>query len=226
NQEVANQVATNQVVTNQVVANQMTINQAVANQLVANQVTTNQATDNEQPRAQDLLCVFASFFEKYKSLGLLECEMKESQIIWHADSKKPRDRLQLYHTFFSELVQIQMHLRNFSLCEKHYNQLIISDFLHQILLSSNLPSNLLSSLPSNLPNNRRKHAETEAKINICNIMQANKQTNEVAVQASNKTYKIKDLKKQLKYAYNYVIGSWERVQEINKINKELTEQNN
>ncbi|CAG8774230.1 2307_t:CDS:1, partial [Dentiscutata heterogama] len=73
-------------------------------------------------------------------IGLLECETKKSQIIRHTDSKKPKNRLQLYYTFFPELVQIQMYLEDFSLCKIHYNQLIASDFLRQLLLSSNLPS--------------------------------------------------------------------------------------
>ncbi|RIB16872.1 hypothetical protein C2G38_2188862 [Gigaspora rosea] len=172
------------------------------------------------------------FFEKY---GLLGCETKESQTKRHANSEKSKSRLQLYHTFFSELVQIQMHLEEYSLCKIHYNQLIASDFLRQLLLNSNLPST------SNRHGKRKvsnKFAEEQAhtepavtvEIDVYNSLQANKQTNEVAVQASNETHeigvKVEDLKKQLEYAYEYVIESWDHVQEINKINKELTEQNN
>ncbi|RIB23681.1 hypothetical protein C2G38_2170499 [Gigaspora rosea] len=201
------------------------------------------------------------FFEKYEGVGLLGCETKESQTKRHANSEKSKSRLQLYHTFFSELVQIQMHLEEYSLCEIHYNQLIASDFLRQLLLNSNLPST------SNRRGKRKvsnKFAEEQAhtepavtvEIDVCNSLQANKQTNEVAVQASNETHEIgvkvsdnmlhtleahinllqlqlnlkinevEDLKKQLEYAYDYVIESWDHVQEINKINKELTEQNN
>ncbi|CAG8784285.1 11442_t:CDS:2, partial [Racocetra fulgida] len=77
------------------------------------------------------------------------------------------------------------------------------------------------------------------EIDVCNSLQANKQTNEVAVQVSNETHEIgvqvsdnmlhtlearinllqlqlnlkinevEDLKKQLEYAYDYVIESWD-----------------
>ncbi|CAG8630836.1 12710_t:CDS:2, partial [Racocetra fulgida] len=168
---------------------------------------------------KDLPYVFATFFDKYKDIGLLGYETKESQTIRHASSEKPKNRLQLYHTFFPELVQIQMHLENFSLCEIHYNQLIASDFLCQLLLSSNL-------LSTNNEQARTEHAVTEIEINVCNNMQVNKQTTEVAMQVSNETHEIEDLKKQLEYVYNYVVESWEHNQVINKINRELTEQNN
>ncbi|CAG8508705.1 17357_t:CDS:2 [Gigaspora rosea] len=191
------------------------------------------------------------FFEKY---GLLGCETKESQTKRHANSEKSKSRLQLYHTFFSELVQIQMHLEEYSLCKIHYNQLIASDFLRQLLLNSNLPST------SNRHGKRKvsnKFAEEQAhtepavtvEIDVCNSLQANKQTNEVAVQVSNETHKIgvqvsdnmlhtleahinllqlqlnlkinevEDLKKQLEYAYDYVIESWDHELVVEKNDK-------
>ena len=84
---------------------------------------------NQRPKAKDLPCVFATFFEKYEGVGLLEYETKKSQTKRYMNSEKSKSRLQLCHTFFSELVQIQMHLEEYSLCEIHYNQLIASDFL-------------------------------------------------------------------------------------------------
>ncbi|CAG8630794.1 16095_t:CDS:2, partial [Racocetra fulgida] len=48
-----------------------------------------------------------------------------------------KSRLPLYNSFFPELIQIQTHLEDFSLCEKHYNQLIVSDFLRQVLTNAN-----------------------------------------------------------------------------------------
>ncbi|CAG8845082.1 5047_t:CDS:1, partial [Gigaspora margarita] len=199
---------------------------------------------NQRPKAKDLPCVFATFFEKYKDVGLLGCETKESQTIWHASSEKSKNRLQLYHTFFSKLVQIQIHLEEYSLCEIHYNQLIASDFLRQLLLNSSLPSASNQRGKRKISNEfteeqaHTEHAVTN-EIDVYNSLQTNKQTNEVAVQVSNKTHEIgvqisdsmlhtletrinllelqlnlkinevEDLKKQLEYAYDYVIESWD-----------------
>ncbi|CAG8722190.1 15784_t:CDS:2, partial [Dentiscutata heterogama] len=88
---------------------------------------------------------------------------------------------------------------------------------------------------------RTEHAETEIEINVCNSMQTNKQTAKVAVQVSNETHEIgvqvsddmlftlearinllqlqlnsrisemEDLKKQLEYAYDYIIESCEQL---------------
>ncbi|RIB22060.1 hypothetical protein C2G38_2174906 [Gigaspora rosea] len=78
---------------------------------------------------------------------------------------------------------------------------------------------------------------------MCEVgVQVNQETHEVGIQVSDitlesrvyllqlqlssKINEIEDLKKQLDYAYDYVMESWERVQELSKINKEITEQNN
>ncbi|RIB16285.1 hypothetical protein C2G38_2038690 [Gigaspora rosea] len=214
----------------------------------------NQANQaNQCPLAKDLLCAFATLVPLYKNLGLLECETKSLQTMRHASSKLSQDCLPLYNNFFPELVQIQTHLEDFSLCEKHYNQIIVSDFLRQMLVSSNIPKNRCNNqkrqINSNNFDNRiiekqaRYSHETDVEKNICEVgVQVNQETHDVGIQVSNitlesrvyllqlqlnsKINEIEDLKKQLDYAYDYVMESWERVQELSKINKEITEQNN
>ncbi|CAG8638605.1 10566_t:CDS:2, partial [Dentiscutata heterogama] len=179
----------------------------------------------------ELPCALASSVSLHDSSGLLECETKERQTIWHADSNLAKNRLPLYNSFFPELIQIQTHLEDFSLCEKHYNQLIVSDFLRQQA--------------------RTEHAyKIEVEKNTCEIgIQtdefSNKNTRDIGIQVTDnmshtlenyinilqtqlsiKMNEIENLQKQLDYAYDYVIESWERIQEINKINKELSDQNN
>ncbi|RIB04263.1 hypothetical protein C2G38_2284631 [Gigaspora rosea] len=171
----------------------------------------------------------------------------------HASSKLPQDCLPLYNNFFPELVQIQTHLEDFYLCEKHYNQIIVSDFLRQMLVSSNIPKNRRNNqkrqINSNNFDNRiiekqaRYSHETDVEKNMCEVgVQVNQETHEIGIQVSDitlesrvyllqlqlssKINEIEDLKKQLDYAYDYVMESWERVQELSKINKEITEQNN
>ncbi|CAG8517829.1 12307_t:CDS:1 [Dentiscutata heterogama] len=84
-----------------------------------------------------ITCVLASSVSLHNGSGLLECETKERQTIRHADSKLAKSRLPLYNSFFPELIQIQTHLEDFSLCEKHYNQLVVSNFLRQVLTNTN-----------------------------------------------------------------------------------------
>ncbi|CAG8753957.1 23173_t:CDS:2, partial [Cetraspora pellucida] len=142
---------------------------------------------------KDLPCALATLVPLYNNISLLECETKNSQIKQHADSNLPKDYLPLYNNFFPELVQIQTHLKDFSLCEKHYNQLIA--------------------------HTQYTHDETIYEISV----QASAQTNEVGIQVNKETHEldskineIKDLKKQLEYIYNYVVESWDHIQEINK----------
>ncbi|CAG8601296.1 11044_t:CDS:1, partial [Cetraspora pellucida] len=152
----------------------------------------NQANQaNKRPNAKNLPCALATLVPLYKNLGLLECEIKNSQTIRHADSKKPKSRLQLYNDFFPELIQIQTHLQDFSLCEKHYNQLVASDFLHQMLINSNIPKNNRNKQKQQINSSDfdneivEKQARTQYahKTNVV-------QTNEVGVQANPETYKI------------------------------------
>ncbi|CAG8729020.1 15631_t:CDS:2, partial [Racocetra fulgida] len=106
-------------------------------------------------------------------------------------------------------MQFQTYLHDFSLCEKHYNQLIASDFLRQLLLDSNIPKN--------------KHVQTNKQTNEVSV-QVNQKTHEVGIQVSDimlhslknlvgflqsqldsKVSEVEDLKKRLDYVYNYVI---------------------
>ena len=53
----------------------------------------------------------------------------------HASTKKLKTRLSLFNDFFPELVEIQTHLEDYSICERHYNQLIVQEHLRQSLLN-------------------------------------------------------------------------------------------
>ncbi|CAG8619426.1 3912_t:CDS:2 [Gigaspora margarita] len=82
----------------------------------------------QRRHAIELPCAIAPLVSLYEGSGLLECKTEEHQTKWHADSKLAKV------TFHFE---IQTHLEDFSLCEVHYNQLVISDFLRRILSDSN-----------------------------------------------------------------------------------------
>ncbi|CAG8855922.1 20315_t:CDS:1, partial [Gigaspora margarita] len=71
----------------------------------------------------------------HKNFGLKKCATKVPT--HHADSATSKSQLPLYYSFFSELVEIQTHLEDYSMYERHYNQLIASNYFHRHLLSLN-----------------------------------------------------------------------------------------
>ncbi|CAG8474008.1 11618_t:CDS:2, partial [Dentiscutata heterogama] len=65
----------------------------------------------ERKLAANLSCVFAKLVRMYNSIGLKKCKTK--------------------------LVEIQMHLEDYSMCNQYYNQLIASNYFHHHLLNLN-----------------------------------------------------------------------------------------
>ncbi|RHZ53903.1 hypothetical protein Glove_433g27 [Diversispora epigaea] len=63
----------------------------------------------------------------------MECETKETQIWRYANGKKAIGQLSLYYNFFSELVSLQKSLELYSLCEKHYNQIVSKNKFYKYL---------------------------------------------------------------------------------------------
>src|SRR5690242_17483383 len=86
-------------------------------------------------RAQDLSCVFENLVEKYEEIGLKSCETKETQRWRHASAQEAARQLAFYHPYFTELANLRS-LTVYSLCERHYNQLIVSNHLYDLLQSS------------------------------------------------------------------------------------------
>ncbi|CAG8830534.1 8491_t:CDS:2, partial [Gigaspora margarita] len=127
-------------------------------------------------------CTIAPLVSLYNNSGLLECKTKERQTKQHANSKLAKSCFLLYNSFFLELVKIQTHLEDFSLCEEYYNQLVISDFLKQILLDSNY-----TELSKNRQNKQKQtHIEhADIKNNTCEIgiQTDNKETSKIGIQA-------------------------------------------
>ncbi|CAG8607618.1 3344_t:CDS:2, partial [Cetraspora pellucida] len=122
----------------------------------------------------------------------------------------------------------------------HYNQLIVSDFLRQVLTSSNY-KNKRQAHNLDLENElvekqaRTEHAyEIEVEKNTCEIgIQtdefSNKNTRDIGIQTqlSIKMNEIENLQKQLDYAYDYVIEKeliTEKSQEINTIDQIMKNQ--
>ncbi|RIB08136.1 hypothetical protein C2G38_2212373 [Gigaspora rosea] len=172
----------------------------------------------ERELAANLPCVFAGLVGTYNSVGLKKCETKVPTR--HADSQTAKNRLLLYNSFFPELVEIQTHLEDYSMCNRHYNQLIASNYFHRHLLN-------LNSQRHNPKRQVESHnSETEfIEKQTCEIgIQVGKQLCEVGVQTSEsiiqdlknyvillqeqlnkKISEIEDLRKHLDCAYDYVV---------------------
>ncbi|CAG8799807.1 7149_t:CDS:1, partial [Gigaspora margarita] len=90
---------------------------------------------SQRMRAQDLLCVFENLVKKYKEIGLKFCKTKETQRWQHASTQEAARQLTFYFPYFIELTNLHS-LRVYSLCERHYNQLIVSNNLYNLLQGS------------------------------------------------------------------------------------------
>ena len=88
----------------------------------------------QKPRAKDLPCIFFELVSKYSGLGLKSCRTKSSQTWRHASSPEAAKKLTLYHGFIPELADLHVSLNSYSICEKHYNQVIATKHLYQKLL--------------------------------------------------------------------------------------------
>jgi hypothetical protein len=197
---------------------------------------------SQRPRAKDLPCALATLVSLYRSRGLKECETKKSQTKRHASSKESKNGLQTYHDFFPELVEVQAHLEDYSLCERHYNQLIASDLLRQSLLNPDQIYPLRNSqkrFRHSIDNSDLDSISNPRTSHEIGIQVGGQPTREIGVQVCTELtiqdlkncihllqIEISDLQKQLDHAYDYVVESWERDVKAKKINQTLREQNN
>ncbi|CAG8611182.1 8252_t:CDS:2, partial [Racocetra fulgida] len=99
----------------------------------------------------------------------------------------------------------------------HYNQLVASGFLHQILINSNISKNNRNKQKQQINSSDidneiiEKQAHTRY-VHKTNVVQTDEQTNKVSIQANPETHEIgEDLKNQLEYAYDYVIEKYKEL---------------
>ncbi|KAF0475771.1 hypothetical protein F8M41_024574 [Gigaspora margarita] len=92
-------------------------------------------SESQKIRAQDLPYVFENLVEKYEGIGLKSCKTKETQRWRHASAQEAARQLTFYFPYFTELANLRSSTV-YSLCEKHYNQLIVSNNLYNLLQGS------------------------------------------------------------------------------------------
>ena len=94
--------------------------------------------------ASTLPCLFATLTEKYSECHLKSCETKTDQIWRKASGLVAKERIKPFFKYFPELSLLSNSLDDYSICERHYNQIIANNsFLEKLKENNNSISSSL-----------------------------------------------------------------------------------
>ncbi|RHZ81568.1 hypothetical protein Glove_117g420 [Diversispora epigaea] len=93
---------------------------------------------NSKPEAKFLPCLFDSFSRKYPESQLIQYETKSNQRWRYASSKVTMEKIVETAKYFPELSLLFDSLENYSICEKHYNQVVAKNSFIKQLTKNNL----------------------------------------------------------------------------------------
>ncbi|RHZ76633.1 hypothetical protein Glove_194g75 [Diversispora epigaea] len=93
---------------------------------------------NSKAEAKFLPCLFDSFSRKYLESQLIQCETKSNQRWRYALSKVAMEKIVETAKYFSELSLLFDSLENYSICERHYNQVVAKNSFIKQLMKNNL----------------------------------------------------------------------------------------
>jgi hypothetical protein len=94
---------------------------------------------NSKLNAKNLICLFNFFANKYPESQLLQCETKENQRWRYASASAVIQRVTEMAKYFPELSLLLNSLENYSLCERHYNQVIVrNSFIKQLTINNSI----------------------------------------------------------------------------------------
>ena len=110
--------------------------------------------DNKSKPASSLSCLFAKLTEKYSENQLKLCETKDNQYWRQASGKAVIERINLFAKYFPELSLLIKSLENYSICKRHYNQIVANNNFLEILKADGFISS--SSINKN-PYKRRRN---------------------------------------------------------------------
>jgi hypothetical protein len=116
---------------------------------------------NSRP-ASELPCLFEALARKYPE-SLLPCEIKENQTWRFASGDAAVKRINIMAKYFPELFLLIDFLEDYSLCQKHYNQVVAKDLLLKNLKKTDT---LITSLEETEENNQRKRIRHEAQVTL------------------------------------------------------------
>jgi len=85
---------------------------------------------NAKVAPKNLPCLFESLTNEYDESQLTRCETKEGQKWRRATANAAAKRItEMANTkYFPELSALLDSLENYSLCERHYNQIVVSNY--------------------------------------------------------------------------------------------------
>ena len=63
--------------------------------------------------------------------------MKESQTWQNANTQETAKQLARYHNYLPKLASLHSSLKSYSICERHYNQIIVTNQFYRLLTDSN-----------------------------------------------------------------------------------------
>jgi len=111
--------------------------------------------------ASDLPCLFASLVQKYQ---LVPCDDTNSdKKYWkRASGSKANERVKIFAKYFSELSLLIQSLDNYSICVRHYNQIVTSNVLLEKLKA--IDDSVFSSLREEGQQKRPKVIDEDAEI--------------------------------------------------------------
>ncbi|RIB04656.1 hypothetical protein C2G38_2221792 [Gigaspora rosea] len=127
-----------------------------------------------------------------------------------------KNRLPLYNSFFSELVEVQTHLEDYPMCKRHYNQLIASNYFHHHLLNLNSQWHNTKQQVENHDLETEFIEKQTCEIGIQVELVSEQVEKQFCEQLNKKIEEIEDLKKYLSCGYDYIIESWECDQKISQ----------
>ena len=86
-----------------------------------------------------LPCLFATLTQQYSERHLKSRETKTDQIWRKASGFVAKERIKPFTKYFPELSSLSSSLDNYSICERHYNQIVANNsfFEKMIILALN-----------------------------------------------------------------------------------------
>lgn len=83
---------------------------------------------NAKVAAKNLPCLFESLADEYDESQITRCETKQSQKWRHAAASAAAESITEMAKYFPKLSVLLDSLDSYSLCEKHYNQIVVKKY--------------------------------------------------------------------------------------------------
>jgi hypothetical protein len=113
--------------------------------------------------ASDLPCLFASLVQKYQLGPCDNTNTNSDKKYWkRASGNKSKEHVKIFAKYFSELSLLIQSLDNYSICVRHYNQIVTSNVLLEKLKA--IDDSISSSLREEGQRKRPKVIEEDAEI--------------------------------------------------------------